>query len=46
VDTDSSPLLALFYADASFSGQSMSHHPSTVRNFIAIMSIICIMPII
>jgi hypothetical protein len=27
VDTESSPLLALFYADASFSGQSMSHHP-------------------
>ena len=27
VDRGSSPLLALFYADASFSGQSMSHHP-------------------
>jgi len=27
VDSGSSPLLALFYADASFSGQSMSHHP-------------------
>ena len=27
VDSKSSPLLALFYADASFSGQSMSHHP-------------------
>ena len=27
VDTGSSPLLALFYADASFSGQSMTHHP-------------------
>ena len=27
VDSDSSPLLALFYADASFSRQSMSHHP-------------------
>ena len=27
VDTESSPLLALFYADASFFGQSMSHHP-------------------
>ncbi len=27
VDTGSSPLLALFYVDASFSGQSMSHHP-------------------
>jgi hypothetical protein len=26
VDSGSSPLLALFYADASFSGQSMSHH--------------------
>jgi hypothetical protein len=28
LDSNSSPLLAfLFYADASFSGQSMSHHP-------------------
>jgi hypothetical protein len=27
VDTESSRLLALFYADASFSGQSMSNHP-------------------
>ena len=27
VDTSSSPLLALFYADASFAGQSMTHHP-------------------
>jgi hypothetical protein len=27
LDTKSSPLLALFYADASFSGQSMTHHP-------------------
>ena len=27
VDPGSSPLLALFYADASFSGQSMTHHP-------------------
>ncbi len=27
VDSASSPLLALFYADASFSGQSMTHHP-------------------
>jgi hypothetical protein len=27
VDDASSPLVALFYADASFSGQSMSHHP-------------------
>ena len=26
VDTDSSPRLVLFFADASFSGQSMSHH--------------------
>ncbi len=25
--TGSSPLLVLFYADASFSGQSMTHHP-------------------
>ena len=27
VDTSSSPLLALFYADASFAGQSMTYHP-------------------
>ena len=27
IDTGSSPLFALFYADASFAGQSMSHHP-------------------
>ena len=27
VETEGSPLLALFYADASFSGASMSHHP-------------------
>jgi hypothetical protein len=26
-DNESVPLLALFYADASFSGQSLSHHP-------------------
>jgi hypothetical protein len=27
LDTGSAPLLALFYADASFSGASVSHHP-------------------
>ena len=27
LDTSSSPLLALVFADASFSGQSMTHHP-------------------
>ena len=27
VDVDSSPVLIVFYADASFSGQNMSHHP-------------------
>ena len=27
LDTESAPLLALFYADAAFSGASMSHHP-------------------
>ena len=27
LDTSSSHLLALFYADASFAGQSMTHHP-------------------
>ncbi len=46
VDTVNSPLLALFYADASFSGQSMSHHPmySTflLSFIISIMQIIVI----
>jgi hypothetical protein len=39
LDTKSSPLLALFYADASFSGQSMSHHPiySTLLYFLYIL---------
>ena len=27
MDINSSPVLALFYADASFSGQHMTHHP-------------------
>jgi hypothetical protein len=38
VDSGSSPLRALFYADASFSGQSMSHHPiySTFVLFVVI----------
>ncbi len=47
VDSESSPLLALFYADASFSGQSMSHHPiySTFVLFV-IISIMQLMVII
>ena len=47
VDSGSSPVLALFYADASFSGQSMSHHPiySTFFCFLFI-SIMQIMVII
>ncbi len=47
VDSGSSPLLALFYADASFSGQSMSDHPiySTFVLFV-IISIMQIMVII
>ena len=47
VDSGSSPLLALFYADASFSGQSMSHHPiySTFVLFV-IISIMQIMIIV
>ena len=42
VDSGSSPLLALFYADASFSGQSMSHHPiySMFASLVSIMVII------
>ncbi len=31
VDDGSSPLVALLYADASFSGQSMSHHPKNSK---------------
>jgi len=50
VDSGSSPLLALFYADASFSGQSMSHHPiySTFVLFvlISIMQIMIIVSLI
>ncbi len=47
VDSRSSPLLALIYADASFSGQSMSHHPicSTFILFV-ILSIMQIMVIL
>ncbi len=47
VDSGSSPVLALFYADASFSGQSMSHHPiySTFVLFV-IISIMQIMIIV
>ena len=50
VDSGSSPLLALIYADASFSGQSMSHHPidSTFILFviISIMQIMVILSLI
>jgi hypothetical protein len=46
VDTGSSPLLALFYADASFSGQSMSHHPIYSTLFLSIICIIAIISII
>ena len=39
LDTGSSPLLALFYAGASFSGQSMTHHPiySKILNLLFIL---------
>ena len=37
VDTGSSPLLALFYADASFSGASMSHHPIYSKLFSVVL---------
>jgi hypothetical protein len=48
VDSGSSPLLALFYADASFSGQSMSHHPiySMFASLVIIMVIISLIHII
>ena len=48
VDSGSSPLLALFYADASFSGQSMSHHPiySMFVFIVIIMVIISLIHII
>jgi len=45
VDSGSSPLLALFYADASFSGQSMSHHP-IYSMFVLIVIIIVIISLI
>lgn len=32
VDIESSPVLIIFYADASFSGQTMSHHPIYSEN--------------
>ena len=43
VDSGSSPLLVLFYADASFSGQSMSHHP--IYSMFVLFVIISIMQI-
>jgi hypothetical protein len=45
VDSGSSPLLALFYADASFSGQSMSHHP-IYSMFVLIVIIMVIISLI
>ena len=37
VDTGISPLLALFYADASFFGASMSHHPIYRELFLIVL---------
>ena len=45
VDSGSSPLLAVFYADASFSGQSMSHHP-IYSMFVLIVIIMVIISLI
>ncbi len=45
VDSGSSPLLSLFYADASFSGQSMSHHP-IYSMFVLIVIIMVIISLI
>jgi len=45
VDSGISPLLALFYADASFSGQSMSHHP-IYSMFVLIVVIMVIISLI
>ena len=42
VDTGSSPLLALFYADASFSGQGMSHHP-IYSKLLFLLSVLCLL---
>ena len=42
VDTGNSPLLALFYADASFSGASMTHPPIYRTLFYFILLIIVI----
>ena len=41
VDSGSSPVLALFYADASFSGQSMSHHPIYSTFFCFVLYQLC-----
>jgi len=34
IDINSSPVLALFYADASFAGQHMTHHPIYSKQYI------------
>jgi hypothetical protein len=41
VDSGSSPVLALFYADASFSGQSMSHHSIYSTFFLFVLYQLC-----
>jgi hypothetical protein len=41
VDSGSSPLLALFYADASFSGQSMTHHPIYSKFVLLVIILLC-----
>ena len=37
MDINSSPVLALFYADASFSGQHMTHHPINSKQCIMLL---------
>ena len=40
IDINSSPVLALFYADASFAGQHMTHHPIYSKQYITAIILI------
>ena len=46
LDMGSSQLVALFYADASFSGASMTHHPIYSEQLLYIIAIIVIIDVI
>ena len=40
IDINSSPVLASFYADASFAGQHMTHHPIYSKQYITAIILI------